>query len=178
MKILLNAILILAAATCVVGCKTSEANYRAAYEKAVAARSSDEDIDSTIYGEVRRQMTTQTVNMPDGRSVQVCSQFVRVTEGGGGIPENLKQFNVVAGQFKQLFNAKSLRDRLTDLGYPGAFVVETAEPYYYVVAGSYPTLLSATDALEELRRKSPVAMKAPLPFILDAARARANAPKR
>lgn len=178
MKILLNAIIIFVVAACVTGCKTSEANYRAAYEKAVAARSTDDDIDSTVYGEVRRQMTTQTVNMPDGRSVQICSQFVRVTDGGGGIPENLKQYNVVAGQFKQLFNAKSLRDRLTDLGYPGAFVVETAEPYYYVVATSCGTMLEAADALDELRRKSPVAMKAPLPFILDAARARANAPKR
>lgn len=166
MKKLLNIIVIFAALTLVVGCKTSEANYRAAYEKAVSARDADEAIDSTVYGQVRRQMKTVTMQTTDGRHIEVQSQFVRVTKDGGGIPENLKSFNVVAGQFKQLFNAKSLRERLTDLGYPGAFVVETAEPYYYVVVGSYTNSTQAADALDDLRRAKPVPMKAPLPFIL------------
>ncbi|MBD5215193.1 MAG: SPOR domain-containing protein [Bacteroidales bacterium] len=174
MKKLLNIIVIFTVIALVAGCKTSEANYRAAYEKAVAARAEDESIDSTIYGQVRRQMKSQVMQTPDGRSVEVQSQFVKVTENGGGIPENLKSYNVVAGQFKQLFNAKSLRDRLTDLGYPGAFVVETSEPYYYVVAGSYSGLTQAADALEQLRAKAPVAMKAPLPFILHAAAGRST----
>lgn len=149
------------------GCKTTEENYRAAYEKTMAARQEGEDLDDTIYGRERRQMKSATVDTPDG-PLEVRSQLVRVTEGGGGIPENLKRFNVVAGQFKQLFNATSLRERLVAGGYPGAFVVETAEPYYYVVAASYADASEAAEALEELGKKSPVTMKEPCPFILDA----------
>lgn len=96
------------------------------------------------------------------------TQLVRITENGGGTRENLKQFNVVAGQFKQLFNAGSFRDRLADAGYPGAFIVETAEPYYYIIAESFADPAKAASALKELKAKSPVPMKDPCPFLLDA----------
>lgn len=149
-------------------CKTSEANYRAAYEKTMEARRAEQSVDSTVYGDVRRQATTATVEVSPGVSTEVVSQLVRVTDGGGGIRENLRRYCVVAGQFKQKFNAVSLRDRIVDKGYPGAFVVETAEPYYYIVVGSYSTVREAYDAMQTLKKNQPVPMKAPLPFILNA----------
>ena len=151
-----------------VSCKTSEANYRAAYEKAIEGREESAPLDETIYGDVRRRATTRTVTAADGRQIEVRSQLVRFTKDCGGIPENLRQFNVVAGQFKQLFNARSLRNRLADAGYSGAIVVETAEPFYYVVATSSSEVGQAADALEKLRANPPVVMKEPAPFILDA----------
>lgn len=161
----------LAALIAVTGCKTSEANYRAAYEKAVAQRDNSTELDSTIYGRHRRSLTTREA-VVDGDTIQYKSQHVRVTEQGGGIRENLRRYSVVVGQFKTLFNAKSMRERLVDAGYPATFVVETAEPYYYVVLSSHDNLQQAADALEKVRadRKFPISMREPLPFVLQAAR--------
>jgi hypothetical protein len=145
------------------GCKTTEANYRQAYEKAIAAR---DNIDSTIYGQIRRQFNEQAVVTVSGDTVNVRVMHVRVTPDGGGIAENLHRYNVVAGQFKQLFNARSMRNRMADNGFPGAFVVETAEPYYYVVASSHNTAAEASAALKS--QADAIRMKEPCPFILDA----------
>ncbi len=152
-------------------CKTTEANYRAAYEKTMEARQTQADIDSTIYGAYRRAMGSATVDTPDG-SVDVRIQRVRVTEGGGGTNESLRRYNVVVGQFKQLFNAMSLRDRLADAGYAGAFVVETAEPYYYIILSSFDDASSAARSLDTFAASPVIAMREPCPFILDATAAR------
>ena len=150
------------------GCKTTEANYRQAYEKAIAARDSSDHIDTTIYGQIRRQFNEQAVVTVSGDTVSVRVMHVRVTPDGGGIAENLHRYNVVAGQFKQLFNARSMRNRMADNGFPGAFVVETAEPYYYVVASSHNTAAEASAALKSILQADAIRMKEPCPFILDA----------
>lgn len=149
------------------GCKTSEANYRAAYERTVESRDSRTSLDSTIYGGHRRSMNSREL-VVGADTVEVRTQRVKVTEDGGGIREYLKPYNVVVGQFKQLFNAQSLRTRLADNGYPRAFVVETAEPYYYIVLSSHDTDTEAAAAVTALRRETefPVAMRSPLPFVL------------
>ena len=163
--------ILLSAAT---ACKTTEANYRSAYEKVVAGRDSTDSmpLDSTIYGSMRRMHAgnSREITTPGGYTTEVMSQFVKVTEGGGGIPEYLKPYCVVAGQFKQKFNAVSLRDRLVDLGFPSAFVVETPEPFYYIVSGSYAGEQEAAEALDALRKKAPASvLRSPAPFILRAA---------
>ncbi|MDE5632673.1 MAG: SPOR domain-containing protein [Muribaculaceae bacterium] len=156
------------AALLATACKTSEANYRAAYEKTMEARRAEQSVDSTVYGGVRRQDNTRSVEVEQGVSTDVRVQHVRVTEGGGGINENLRRYGVVVGQFKQRFNAISLRNRLVDAGYPAAFVVETAEPYYYILLGSYSELPEAYAAMKSFEAKPAIAMKEPLPFILQA----------
>ena len=150
------------------GCKTTEANYRQAYEKAVAGREDALELDSTIYGRVRRDMRNESVVSKDGRSLIVKTQLVKVTPDGGGIPENLREYNVVVGQFKQLFNARSMRNRLVDAGYPEAFVVQTAEPYYYVVLASRADVSEAFEAVDQFRKRDAVPVKAPCPFVLKA----------
>lgn len=148
------------------GCKPSEKNYRAAYETAIAARDTDaNDADETVYTRIRRQMKTGTA-VVGGDTLAVNTQFVAVTPDGGGINENLKRFCVVVGQFKQVFTAKNMRERLVDNGYPGAFVVQTREPYYFVLAGAYPTLPDAAALLNRVRSDSTLTLRPPLPFIL------------
>lgn len=151
-------------------CKTSEQNYRAAYEKAIAGRDSAEALENTIYGRERRQVGFDYVALPGGDTVAVKRQLVRIAEGGGGIRENLRRYCVVVGQFKQRFNAISLRERLAieEATVPGAFVVETAEPYYYVVGSSFTTIEEAARALRAYEANPPVPFRAPLPFILEA----------
>lgn len=149
------------------GCRTSEANYRAAYLSTIAARDSSDTFDSSVYSTVRRQMGTTTVESPDG-PIEVKTQMVKVTADGGATPEKLHRYNVVVGQFKQAFNAKSMRTRVADGGYPGAFVVETAEPYYFVVAGSFDDAPSAAKLMAKVASDGSLTLKAPCPFILDA----------
>ena len=152
----------------VASCKTSEANYRAAYEKAIAGRDSLTALENTIYGKHRRNATT-SLAIAGKDTVEMVSTRVKVTEGGGGINESLKPYSLVVGQFKQLVNAKSLRERLVEAGYPRAFVVETAEPYYYILLYSYPTRAEAVDACMALQKNSssfPIALREGLPMVL------------
>ncbi len=152
---------------CASGCKTTEANYRAAYDKAMAGRAERDSLEQTIYGRHRQGMGTH-LSIYGTDSADVKTQRVRVTETGGGVREWLKPYSVVAVQMKQLFNAVSLRERLVDNGYPRAFVVETAEPYYYIVVESFPTEEEAVRAASALRRAKdfPVPMRRPLPIVL------------
>lgn len=150
------------------GCRTTEANYREAYEKAIAGRDSSLAVDSTIYGGVRRQMQMAPVTLADGSSVEVWRQHVRVAPDCGALNENLHRYNVVVGRFKQIFNARSMRNRLVDSGtLPQCMVVETSEPFYYVVAASFRQVDSAAAFLKALPADLPP-MRPPLPFILDA----------
>ena len=167
---------VLLASVVMVSCKTTEANYRAAYEKTIAARDSSDSIDDTVYGKVRRESSSRTVATPSG-DVEVTTQLVRVTKDGGGTPENLRRYNIIAGQFKQKFNALSLRDRLADGNFPGAFVVETAEPYYYIVVESTADIDDAARKLELLKADLPQGVRPPCPFILDATARRTSSKK-
>lgn len=153
-------------------CKTNQKNMNDAYTKAMEGRTDDDlGLDETIYSKERKQMKhgTMTVN---GVEVPVSTQWVKVTADGGGINESLKQYNVVVGQFKQKFNAKSMRERLADNGYPGSFVVETREPYYFVVAQSFDNASDAVKMLDIVRADQSLKMKSPLPFILEPAQHR------
>lgn len=168
--------IILAVATVVaagafIACKTTEENYRKAYEKAVAARDEGTDIDSTVYGQVRRQADVRTVDTPSG-PVELRRQDVAVTEGQDFGQDVLARYGVVAAQFKQRFNAESMCTRMAAAGFDSALVVETAEPLYYVVVASHPHIDQAIATLETLRASTPVALREPCPFILDAFRKR------
>lgn len=165
-----NTLIMLSAAAALCGlasCKTSEANYKAAYDKAVAGRDSLTAIENTIYGRHRRAVTSN-IAVAGNDTVEMITARVSVTEGGGGIRENLRPYSVVVGQFKQLVNAKSMRERLVDAGYPTAFVVQTAEPYYYIILNSYTDKGQAVKAAAETAASSsfPIAMKEPMPMVL------------
>lgn len=148
-------------------CKTSEANYRQAYERAVAGRDSINDIESNIYGATRREMDMRTIILPDSTTVEVYTQRVVPTIDSNTPQQQLNRYNVVVGRFKQIFNARSLRNRLAEGAYPAAMIVENSEPYYFVVIGSYTTLPDAVAAMRAIPEGS-IAMRTPLPFILDA----------
>lgn len=149
-----------------VSCKTTEANYRAAYDKAVAARSDDDSDAESFYGDASRQLE-QRFMMAGNDTVPVSVKMVTpVAEDGKAAAQTSHRFMIVVGQFKQKFNALSLKKRVAAAGYPDAFVVQTSEPYFYVVARSCETITEAAAALKDVKEKAPVAMKAPVPFIL------------
>ena len=157
------------AAILIPSCKTTEKNYRTAYERTMAAQDTTHlDFDQTIYGRYRRDMRTSEAVI-GGDTVATRIQRVYITPGDS-VPGKLKNYNLVVGQFKQLFNASSMRQRLRDKGYTDAFVVQTAEPYYYVVAQDYDDQAQAAAALKRLRANPPFRLRDPLPFLLRPAR--------
>lgn len=149
------------------GCKPSEKNYREAYEKAVADNDRGvTDFDNTIYNRYRAQTHTAEAALPDGTKVPVHIARVKVTPDGGGIPEWYRTYSVVVGEFKQLFNARSLQQRYVDAGYPRTFLLENAEPYYYIVVNSSDNLSQMSAVADSLRASSPVPLKEGFPYIL------------
>ncbi len=153
-------------------CKTSEKNYRQAYEQTMVARdSSARDFDETIYGRYRQQLH-RTSMVLGGDTLDIRTQSIRLTEGGGGVAEPIKKYMVVVGEFKQLFNARSLRERLVAKGYSGAFIVETGEPYYYVIALAFDGAEQALEEVKKLKKNPPFKLRGDLPFVLSPTRRR------
>lgn len=145
-------------------CRTSEQNYQKAYETA-RQKQIDEAGGATIYNAVRRQATvTPTVVGSD--TVPVRKEVVSLPPKSDTPASALKLYNVVAGQFKQLFHARSLVKRLAGAGYPGAFIVQTREPLYYVVALGGDTLSGIMDTYRTLRDNPPFRLIEPCPWIL------------
>ena len=94
-----------------VGCKTNENNYRQAYETAVAKNREDSGVDSTIYARIRNN-AQKTDLVVGADTLPMRTEYVGYTEDGGASREMLKRYNVVVGQFKQVFNARQMRARL------------------------------------------------------------------
>lgn len=154
------------AATLLTGCRTNENNYRKAYEKAVAENDRGvTEFENTIYNRYRAQTRDMTVEY-DGKTFSTKYIRVKVTPDGGGINEWLRKYSVVVAEFKQLFNAKSMRNRYESAGYPRAFLVENAEPYYYVVVASSDNPAEMEALCDSIKAAPPVPLKDGFPYIL------------
>lgn len=152
------------ALTALIGCKTTEENYRRAYER--SQKSESADIDSTIYGRIRQEASEELYTI-GGDTVNLRREYVALTNGQEGIPANaIKRYCVVAAQFKQLFHAKSACTRFKDAGYPGAFIVETREPLYYVVIATTADVTEAREQLLKVEQNPPFKLQDRMPFIL------------
>lgn len=155
----------LLAAVGATSCKTTEENYRKAYETAVAQRQEATGIDSTIYGRIRNSANTSTL-LVGGEELPMRSEYIGYDADGGSSRDNVKKYNIVAGQFRQIFNAKQMRQRLMDAGYDSAMVVHTREPLYYVITQSITTPQEALKAWRKVNSDKGIVLKSPLPFIL------------
>ncbi len=147
-----------------VGCKTNENNYRQAYE--IAQQKERAGLDSTVYDKIRQEARPLTVDV-NGESVRMMTQNVSVVPSYGDASQ-LKRYSVVANKFHQSFNAKAMMHRLQDNGYK-AFLLQTSDPVYYVVVGSFDSKEEATFLLRELEADSRIVLKEPYPYLLEAA---------
>ncbi|MBD5335155.1 MAG: hypothetical protein HDR96_07155 [Bacteroides sp.] len=148
-----------------VGCKTNEKNYREAYEVAVAKSRESSGVDSTIYARIRN--SAQMSELKAGNdSLPMRTEYIGYTEDGGASRETVKRYNVVVGQFKQVFNARQMRARLQASGYGDAFIVHTREPLYYVCTATCQTPEEAAEAFRKVKDDKSIVLREPLPFIL------------
>lgn len=149
----------------VAGCKTTEKNYRDAYEMARARTEENGGIDSTIYSRFRPQGKGSTVAVGND-SLTFTTVTIGYTENCGATPETLGRYDVVVAQFKQIFNAKAMRSRLIDNGYENAMIVHTREPLYYVIAVPCATPAEALEALRRVESDSRLSLRQPFPWVL------------
>lgn len=149
-------------------CKTTEANYKAAYERAVERK--NEGIDSTVYAAIRREAKPSVIALDGGVQLPLVTEHVSVTPDNGNTSVALRRYCIVAGKFKQIFNARSMRTRLASSGnYPDAFIVQTREPLYYVIAATADTPQDAAAALQKVRNDQTLMLCEPLPWVLQPA---------
>ncbi|MCM1163695.1 MAG: SPOR domain-containing protein [Muribaculaceae bacterium] len=158
-------LLLLAGVLALSACKTTEANYKAAYEAAVAQQRDVAELDSTIYGAVRKQAGMSVLKV-GADSLPLRTEYIGYTENGGASRSSIHRYNVVVGQFKQVFNARQMRERLMANGYPDAVIVHTREPLYYVVTATVSTPEEALEQYNRVKADRSIVLKAPLPFIL------------
>lgn len=162
-KIILFAMLTLIVVT---GCKTTEANYRAAYETA-KERADAGGLDSTVYALMRREARPGMLKVGND-TLPLTTQYVKSTAIDGE-DKPLDRYNIVVAQFKQLFNAKSMVRRLKGAGYADASIAETREPLYYVIASSHGDAASALRGLEAIKSQPPLPLRDPFPWVLQPA---------
>ncbi len=143
----------------VTSCKSSESNYRMAYEKAKAAMNDGVSAETTARIETEKKSNTAVIA---GDSLRLITDRVNIVDDKSAV---MKPFGVVVGEYKQLFNARSFRDRLKKEGQP-AYVVMNGERMYFVVAHGFDTSVEAAEFLKNVRAK--VKMKIPIekPWIL------------
>lgn len=145
-------------------CKTNEANYRAAYEAAKQKNEDSRGIEGTIYEKIRNGAIDSRL-IVDGDSIPMMTVNVKIA-AETATSEQVKKYSVVINQFKQIFNAKSQMTRLRENGYPDAFVLETAEPLYYVVATTTDNGEEARQSYIKIQKDKSIVLKSPFPWIL------------
>lgn len=166
MKSILKITLVaLTVAALAVSCKTSEKNYRQAYEVAKTSRLTE---DSTMLSLVEKERAP--ISMAVGEdTIKYRKEFVTITKDAGGTSDMLKRYNIVVGRFRQVFNAKSMQSRMAGLGYT-AYVIETREPAYFVVVYSTDLKEEVAKKFQEVVADKRVVFKTPFPWVLEPAR--------
>ena len=162
---LISSIIVLLSILTNTSCGTNEENYKNAYEKAKEHKT--DTLGSTIYTRVREMSREENVMLGD-ELVKVTVEYVSAAKDAGFTNTQLKKYNVVVGQFKQIFHAKSMRNRMAAGGYEESIIVATSEPLYYVVALSSQSLSEVKNIADSIGLKSPVILKDGFPWLLRA----------
>lgn len=167
---LIKILLIVAVTLGAASCKTNEKNYREAYEKVIEKKKSAEDpeLDGLIKGDYYDSGRTMSFTL-DGDTLKTRVIVVNKTEIEGLTSPELQRFCVVAAEFKQIYNAKTLVARLRDMGYD-AFVVNDSRPEYFVIASTTDMAVAALEELRALAADKRVAFQPRCPWVLQVAR--------
>ena len=145
-------------------CKTTQENYQKAYEITKAKRDAGLT-EEELNGIAREEAMPKTVY--NGDSIPLNSKYVKVEASPTGL-RAARRYTVVVGSMRQLFNAKSLYNRMIEAGYNDAILLADAQKTYYIGALTTSSLDSAVTLLRTISEpsKAPVPMKAPFPYIL------------
>ncbi len=140
-------------------CKTTEENYRAAYEIA-AERKANTSVDRNMSGFIEREKRLGQIQVVAGDSVRVVTERVNIVDGETA---NLHKYCVVVGDFKQVFNARSFSKRINEAeGSAYSYVIKNSQDVYYVVYRGFDSKDAAAEFLKNKKNfKILVANKEP-----------------
>ena len=164
---LVASVLLIAAASALSGCKTTEANYRQAYERALEKRN-EGLTQEEIAAIAREEAIPRTLFRGD--SIPLKGMYVKCVEGG--VDGKALKYNVVVASCKQRFNASSVMKRLAAAGCSSPTLLADADERYFIAAQTTASLDSAVATMHSLQGNSPVALRPPFPYILQSASAR------
>lgn len=163
MKNIVYIVIIIALICSISACKTTEQNYRAAYELAQQKKAGTDTVTDRL---IDREAGPAQVTV-GGISLPMKTEYTRPVRDLEGFNINdFQKYNVVIASFRQLFNAKSVRKRAIEAGFDKAFIVINNEQVYYVIAASCATPAEAEAALKKVNDVKPVVMKSPYPYIM------------
>jgi cell division septation protein DedD len=140
------------------GCKSKESAYRQAYEKAKAAESAQNvmetpsvvAVETPVVTPVQTRPVTQTRVVDNVDNVSVREERVSVVSGSG-----LGSYSVVVGSFSVIANAEGLQQRLKNAGYAAQIVRNVDRNMYRVVATTFNDKRSAVESRDDLRVSYP-----------------------
>ncbi len=148
-------------------CKTSEANYKAAYDTVVAhQREMNGDIDTPEL-QATGTSTPRLTEVSNGITLPLATEWLgSVTKEPDVTPMNeYKRYNIAVARFRQLFNARQMLQRLRASDYPGASILRSKDAYY---VSTFSTNLpdSALTELGRVKTDTSLVIKSPYPFVL------------
>ena len=154
--------MLLVLASMLPSCKTSEDNYRKAYQAAVE-KQNEAYTGEEVSLMAREEAIPRTLFRGD--SIPMKGLHVNTVKLDPPV-EVARRYNVVVACFKQQFNAKSVLSRLREAGYPDGRLLIDRDQTYYVAPVSTDSLAEAVDALRRFQSSSPVPVRSPFPYIL------------
>lgn len=127
-------------------CHTTEENYKASYDKAV--EKTKEGIGADTYAKIVAEQNRKT-DVVNGDSVRIVPRFVACIDID---KDQTKRYNVVLRQFKQVVNARSMRDRLKSEGHKSYVLHYTKEDLYYVIVDAFDDRESAANFIHNAKK--------------------------
>lgn len=128
-------------------CKTTEENYKAAYD--IAIRRQETGAGQDVSSFITREKRLNEYKQIGTDSVRIVIENVSIIDNP---VTNVGKYGVVVGEFKQVFNAKSYRNRINNTENNSdapAFVVMNTMKKYYVIYRSFNTKTEAAAFLKD-----------------------------
>ena len=147
---------------CATSCKTTEANYRAAYD--LAASKAKEGIGEENYNRIQAEALKANAVVA-GDSVRMKKMYVSIFDK----PEEgtVHRYCVVVWEFKQQANATSLRDRLKAEGHKAWIARASSTSTFLVVAESFDTPEEAAAFVRDAKKRIKIQVNLDKIYILD-----------
>ncbi len=145
---------VLAAACMFSSCKTTEKNYRDAYDIAIVKQQKED----SLQAQRRREMGMEGLKMEENSDGAVLSRIgdrrVRTLHRNFARADSVKQYSPAVSYFKMPANAGSMVEDLRARGWVAARQAKSGDRYY-VLLGTFDDVSPAIDLLEEFIRKEP-----------------------
>ena len=155
-------ILLTALLAVMTSCHSNEANYKAAYDKAMQKH--QEGIGQEAFDKIQAEARKYT-EVVNGDSVRLLRMYANVALDSTSVA---KRFNVVVASFKQQFNAQTMRDRLRkEEGFPSYILFGGRDRKYYVVVKAFDEKDVAVAFIKGLDTHMKMPVLEPIPWILE-----------